>query len=149
MGGYLVNFAVYTCAMVGVIFLALWVFKKSMMPSCTNRKDNLLNIIESLSLSPRKTIHVVKAGNERFLIAADLDRTTFLTRLDDGQSLDEKLENRIFAPVNPTNAANNESNIRTKVAKSWDTKVEQNSEKKPFMRELLRKLNTQTVGEGG
>ena len=82
MGGYLVNFTVYTMAMLGLISFAVFVFKKFTDGTMRSDKSKFLNVEESMSLSPRKTLHVVRAGNERFLIAADIDRTTLISKLE-------------------------------------------------------------------
>ena len=78
--GYLTNFIVYTLAMVGVIMLAVMVFKITTTPS---KKGNskFLQVQETLSLSPRKTLYVISAGNEKFLIAGDADRTSLISKL--------------------------------------------------------------------
>ena len=86
MGGYLVNFTVYTLAMLGLISFAVFVFKKFTDGTMRSSKSKFLNLEESMSLSPRKTLHVVRAGNERFLIASDIDRTTLISKLDAPQS---------------------------------------------------------------
>ena len=82
MGHYLVNFAVYTMAMVGLILFALFIFK-----TCTcngfSRKSSMLNVIDSMKLSPRKTLYVIKVENEKYLIAADTDNTSLIAKLDD------------------------------------------------------------------
>ena len=92
MGGYLVNFTVYTLAMLGLISFAVFVFKKFTDGTMRSSKSKFLNLEESMSLSPRKTLHVVRAGNERFLIASDIDRTTLISKLDAPQSF-QKPEN--------------------------------------------------------
>jgi flagellar biogenesis protein FliO len=81
MGGYIANFTVYTMAMIGLICFAVFIYKKVM--DGTIRKDNtkFLCVEESMSLSPRKTLHIVRAGNEKFLIASDVDRTTLISKL--------------------------------------------------------------------
>ena len=81
MNGYVVNFTVYTMAMLGLICFAVFVYKKVMAGGI--RKDNtkFLSIEDSMSLNPRKSLHVVRAGDERFLIAADVDRTTLISKL--------------------------------------------------------------------
>jgi len=86
--GYLTNFIVYTLAMVGVIILALMVFKYS--TSCKVNKigsSKGLKVIDSLSLSARKTLYVIESGNERFLIAGDIDRTTLISKLEPNMSI--------------------------------------------------------------
>ena len=81
--GYLANFMVYTLAMVGVIILTLLVFKYS--TGCKIKKSNhsgSLKVIDSLSLSTRKTLYVVETNGEKFLIAGDIDRTTLISKLN-------------------------------------------------------------------
>ena len=76
MGGYLVNFTVYTMAMLGLISFAVFVFKKFTDGTMRSNKSKFLDVEETMSLSPRKTLHVIRAGNEKFLIAwlfVDLD----------------------------------------------------------------------------
>lgn len=81
MTGYLINFSIYTTAMIGVIFLALYTFKK-FSNGCFTKKSSILNIEDTMRLSPRKTLYIIKANNEKFLIAADVDRTSLLSKLD-------------------------------------------------------------------
>lgn len=85
MGGYLLNFIVYTAAMIGVIFLAVVVYKK--MYYTGSAQSNFLNVEESLNIAPRKKLYVVRAGNERFLIAADAERTSLISKLEEGQTV--------------------------------------------------------------
>ena len=92
MGGYLVNFTVYTMAMLGLISFAVFVFKKFTDGTMRSNKSKFLEVEDSMSLSPRKTLHVVRAGNERFLIASDIDRTTLISKLDAPQTI-QKTEN--------------------------------------------------------
>ena len=88
MGGYLVNFAVYTMAMTGLIFFALMVYKKcSEYGRLTMTKTRLIDIEETISLAPRKTLHIVRVNNERFLIAGDVDKTTLLAKLNSDSSV--------------------------------------------------------------
>ncbi len=82
MGGYIANFTVYTMAMTGLICFAVFVYKKFTDGSMRKGETNFLSVEESMSLNPRKTLHVVRAGNEKFLIASDVDRTTLISRLD-------------------------------------------------------------------
>lgn len=80
MSNYLINFSVYTTAMIGIIFLALFVFKKA-SSGCFTKKSSTLNIEESMKLSAKKTLYIINAENERFLIAADIDRTSLIAKL--------------------------------------------------------------------
>ena len=80
MSGYLINFIVYTAAMIGVIFLAVFVYKRFSYNGVS--KSKFLNVEDCINLAPRKNLYVVRAGNERFLIASDTDRTSLISKLD-------------------------------------------------------------------
>lgn len=79
MGGYLMGFVVYTAAMIGVIFLAVIVYKKFSYNGVS--KSKFLNVEDCISLAPRKNLYVVRAGNERFLVASDAERTNLISKL--------------------------------------------------------------------
>lgn len=79
--GYLTNFIVYTLAMVGVIMLAVIVFKLSTTTGTKSSAKNL-KVLDTLALAPRKTLYIVSAGEEKFLIAGDADRTTLISKLE-------------------------------------------------------------------
>lgn len=81
MGGYVANFMVYTMAMIGLICFAVFVYKKFTDGTMRTGENKFLSIEGSMSLSPRKTLHIVRAGNEKFLIASDVDRTTLISKL--------------------------------------------------------------------
>ena len=84
MSGYVINFAVYTMAMIGLIFFALMVYKKSVGIVGSNKsKRGKLEIEETMTIAPRKTLYVIRAGNERFLIASDADKTSLISKLAD------------------------------------------------------------------
>lgn len=92
MGHYIINFSIYTMAMVGLIFFALFVYKKFAINVIATKKRGILSIEDGLGISPRKTLYVIKAGNERFLIAADLDRTTLISKLNSTENLSQTVE---------------------------------------------------------
>ncbi len=79
--GYLTNFIVYTLAMVGVVMLALFVFKAS-TTSGVKSGSKFLKVHDTLSLGPRKTLYIVSAGEEKFLIAGDVDKTSLISKLE-------------------------------------------------------------------
>lgn len=85
MSGYLVNFIVYTAAMVGIIFLAVFVYKK--FSYCSTSRSKFLNVEECISLGPRKELFVVRAGQERFLVASDVGRTSLISKLNDNSQI--------------------------------------------------------------
>ncbi len=134
MGHYLINFMAYTLAMVGVITVCLVVYKKCVLNVGENKTPDFLKIENALNISARKTIYVVRAGEEKFLIASDVDKTTFLSKLECGQKVtfEEQIASTIKKP--------------TLAGLSIDEELidrRSNVTKLPVMKELARKLNTQ------
>lgn len=82
MSGYIANFTVYTMAMIGLICFAVFVYKKFTDGTMRSGENKFLSVEDSMSLSPRKTLHIVRAGGEKFLIASDVDRTTLISKLN-------------------------------------------------------------------
>lgn len=89
MNSYLINFAAYSFAMIGFILTLVFIYKKSVNSSNPISNKQFLQIENSLRISPVKTIYVIKAGCERFLIAGDTATTTMLAKLDDNNSLSQ------------------------------------------------------------
>lgn len=87
--GYLTNFIVYTFAMVGIMVIALLVFKKS--TGGGSKQSRFLKVIDSISLGPRKTLFIVSAGEEKFLIAGDSERTSLISKLNPKKSIEEQI----------------------------------------------------------
>lgn len=90
MGGYLINFIVYTTAMIGIIFLAVIVYKNFSYNGMS--KSKFLNIEDCISLTPRKNLYVVKAGKERFLIASDPERTSLISKLNESEKITNSVD---------------------------------------------------------
>lgn len=88
--GYLTNFIVYTLAMVGVIVLALMVFKGA-TNGTVKGSSKFLKIQDSLSIGPRKTLYIISAGEEKFLIAGDVDKTTLISKLQSNENTEIKI----------------------------------------------------------
>ena len=87
MNGYFINFLVYTLAMVGIMLLSIIVYKKTALSKNFGGNKNSMKIEESLNLSPKKTLYVINVRGERFLIASDMERTSFLAKLDNNSPL--------------------------------------------------------------
>ena len=90
--GYLANFMVYTLAMVGVIVVALLIFKNATSGGITGGKSKYLKIIDTLNLAPRKTLYIVSTGREKFLIAGDVDKTSLISKLQTAEDCDVSCE---------------------------------------------------------
>ncbi len=114
--GYLSNFIVYVLAMIGVIMLALFVFKY--VNGCNTKKSakrNGLKVVDTLSLSTRKTLYVIEAEGEKFLIAGDIDRTTLISKLNDINKINNR-ENTENADISTILKNNNEGIYTTQRA---------------------------------
>ncbi len=83
MNSYIIHFATYTFAMIGFIVMLLFVYKKAVAPPSQSAYKNFLKVESTLRIAPTKTVYVIKAGNERFLIAGDAANTTMLAKLDE------------------------------------------------------------------
>lgn len=127
--GYISNFIVYFLAMIGIIILALYVYKKFSISSFSTKRNNSLKIEDTLSLSPRKTLFVIRDGNERFLIAADLERTTLISKLEDREEVHEEINHRMIR----SNVDLTERGIRAQ-----DNVAPM---KRPIMKEIKNRLN--------
>ncbi len=153
MESYLVNFLVYAMAMVGLLFLCLMVYKKTMLNTKCVKKNDELVLENALNISQRKTLYVVKAGKERFLIAADAERTSFLAKLDSDNVVNQQVEDRVVTiPVEQENFGAVQQVRKTKLSDYSEVMKDlENSknvrtlgvknESKPIMKEMLRKLS--------
>lgn len=92
--GYLSNFIVYLLAMIGLMMLAVFIFK-----NCTSKINNTngknINIIDSVSIGARKNLLIASVGNEKFLIASDADRTSLISKLENEKISESKLSELI------------------------------------------------------
>lgn len=139
MTGYLINFTVYTVAMIGIIFLALFTFK-AVSGGCFSKKSSTLKIEETLKLSARKSLYIVNAKNERFLIAADIDRTSLIAKLDSNTPILEK-----SAVVREDKSRRLSSFDGIESLNEFASVIDFNAErtkKGPIMKELAKKLST-------
>lgn len=98
--GYITNFIVYTLAMVGVIVVALLVFKNATSIGI-NKASKYLRIIDSISLGQRKNLYIVSTGKEQFLIAGDVNNTSLISKLE-GISIQNETKQDLFDAIKPT-----------------------------------------------
>lgn len=138
MGHYMIGFSIYTLAMVGVIFGALFVFK-TFSNKCFNKKSSMLKIEDSMSLSPRKTLYVIKANNESFLIASDIDKTSLIAKLD--KQCEAETVTPEFARTDKSSTLTSFDGIESmdEFASLIDFQKER-ANKRPMMKELARKV---------
>src|SRR5574344_2436455 len=99
MGGYILNFTVYTIAMIGLIFLALFVYKKCAIDAQTSSKTKFLRVEDTINLAPRKQLFVISAGFEKFLVASDAERTTLISKLNEQTSENKQIPEPTFDDI--------------------------------------------------
>ncbi|MBO5948565.1 FliO/MopB family protein [bacterium] len=121
MSNYISHFAVYLFAMVGFICVALLIVKKSVVGGFSKKTSSFLQVEDTITIAPKKSLYVIKAGEKKLLIASDEGRTTFLTELNEKEKLQKSIEQM--------------------TSKLQGVKINTNTkEKTPVMRELLTKL---------
>ncbi|HEY9746149.1 MAG TPA: flagellar biosynthetic protein FliO [Oculatellaceae cyanobacterium] len=85
---YLGSFVGYTLLAVGMIYATYWFLKRKPMKWLTGpafqktAKAALLEVEANLALEPRKTLYIVRAGQERFLISTTMEQVQCLARLE-------------------------------------------------------------------
>ena len=134
--GYLTNFIVYMLAMLGVLAVAVLVFKHTGKVGVTSGK--CLKVLDSLSLGARKTLYIVSAGEEKFLIAGDVDHTSLISKLHP-----QSAEERISAVVseNYDNFSTKSTRDKSYIDRSMvGIKRTQNSPYEPVMKNLAEKI---------
>ena len=131
MTTHIIAFIFYTLAMLGVIFIAFAVYKNIVL----NQKSphiSKLKIEDMLRLNQRKSLYIINWEDEKFLIAADVDSTTFLAKLE------SKEKNQI---TEQTQTPKKEIPINTLEEKLVELKKSDNSSKN-VMRSILKEINS-------
>lgn len=148
MGSYIINFSVYTMAMVGVIMLALFVFKFC-MGFTPSKKNSTLKVLETMKLSPKKTLYVIKAEGEKYLIAGDIDNTSLIAKLSDTQDTTQVLKTQKFSTIAENVSKREDKSMKLSSLdgvvslKDFSDKInfaEKKVAKRPVMRQLAAKL---------
>ena len=88
---YITAFIFYTLAMIGILLLGFVVYKKTIMTT-KNETKGMIKILDSMPIGNKKNLLVVKIKNERFLIASGMEHTTFLAKLAEDNSKQEKIQ---------------------------------------------------------
>ncbi|MDD3149695.1 MAG: hypothetical protein PHV68_02580 [Candidatus Gastranaerophilales bacterium] len=134
MTQYIIGFTVYTLAMTGVLFLAFIIAKKSMMQGGFGKPKNKdFYIEESLNIAPGKTFHIINVKNEKFLVCADRERTSFLTKLENEQKTVKIVQKEPEKKVEKTHL-----NVNYLSQKYLSSK--NNSNKKSVIRKMLEQI---------
>ncbi len=130
MTTHIIAFIFYTLAMLGVIFVAFAVYKKVAFNQGA-QSNSKLKINDMLHINQRKSLYVIQYENEKFLIAADIDRTTFLARLNqkNNSNFQQEEPSQINACADPEQMV---QELRQEGLSS-----------KAAMRKILKELNSQ------
>lgn len=134
MSGYIVHFGIYTMAMLGIIAVAVLTYKMSYSGMRTGGNSSLLSVTDSMKLTPKKTLYVVKAGEERFLIASDFETTTLISKLGENETIEN-----VSMPQREDKSSKLPHADGLKSMNDFISKFETKS-KKPVMKELAKKL---------
>lgn len=155
MRTYILAFMFYTTAMIGVMLTGFLIYKKFIMQGKSQAK-NMIKIMDALPLAPKKTLYVIKVKNERFLIASDMQQTTFLAKLSDDNT---KKEYKSYIEEQPE-VTNFQQERLNRIQKQFqelynkgdETKVVELNEKpsrKDMIKKLLKDLNdTKSAAQG-
>lgn len=84
MTEFIIGFTVYTLGIIGLLVVG-FVLAKYFMNNTgkfKGRQKNFLKIEQGMPLEPRKTVYVLKAGKQKFLIATTPENVSFLAELD-------------------------------------------------------------------
>ena len=154
---YITAFIFYTLAMIGVMLMGFVIYKKMIMPK--QEVKGMIKVLDKTSITPKKSLMVVKVKNEKFLIALDAERTTFLSKLtDEKQTTKEQKEEKVILqnPQIPQKAVYTDELQQQRLDKiqrqfkqlysdNEEPKVEQHTDRKEMIRKLLRELNDTTT----
>lgn len=94
-----------------------------------------------MSLSPRKTLYVINAKNESFLIASDVDRTSLIAKLD--TNCEAQVVTPSITRVDKSTKLTSFDGIESmnEFTSLIDFQKEK-ANKRPMMKELARKLKS-------
>ena len=123
MNGYIAHFSVYLFAMIGIICFALFLVQKSVVSGYRNKKSSFLQVEDTITIAPKKSLYVIKAGEKKLLIASDEGRTTFLTELDDKVKLQKSISDMTSKLSGVKLNKNCQTPVKTPVMRGLVTKL--------------------------
>lgn len=104
MTSYIWSFFIYTLGAVGVL-LAGYIVAKHFINSgfdmIKNPQKDFLKLEQGIRLEQKKSVYLLRAGNQRFLVASSPEGVTFLSELNPDNVLPE-IEKTPQQPNNPT-----------------------------------------------
>lgn len=134
---YIVNFIVYTLAMIGILLIAYTVYKKTVLLNPIKR-NSLLSISDMMRLPDRKMLYVIKCGKEEFLIASSPEKITLISKV---KSINEDIEKYL-------KEKNIEEYQKEELIEKNETKNEEPQNQK-IMKSLLKELSDRNKNSKG
>ena len=145
---YILAFIFYTLAMIGILLVGFVVYKKFMQGN-KNEKKGMIKILDSIAIAPKKNLLVVRVKSEKFLIAIDSERTTFLSKLaPDEKSRKEIVEQKPQQTDKSEQDKFSDIQQRFMDLYSQEDEEEQTLTKKDMIHKLLKDLNKTNVKTG-
>ena len=93
-----VDILVKLSLIVGLIYGALWVFRRWRGADLRSGAKKV-DVLETVHLSPRRAIHLVRAGDQIILIGATDQNVTFLSDIENPASASAEQSSPVFAEV--------------------------------------------------
>jgi len=148
--GYLTNFIVYMLAMAGVLAVTVLIFKQATNGGNKVSGGKCLKVLDTLSIGPRKTLYIVSAGEEKFLIAGDTERTTLISKLNPRGGYEERIPAIMSSETDDfsTKSVREQAEIVTKNKLYTDRMGIRTTQKAPYssvMRNLAEKISLSTA----
>ena len=155
---YIAAFIFYTMAMIGVMLIGFVIYKKTIITGKSENKG-MIKVLDKTAISPKKSLLVVKVKNEKFLIALDAERTTFLSKLADEKQPNKDQKEIYSAPSNQMQMPQMQtqindvqqqrlSRIENQFRQLYSDKQEEikpeQTDRKEMIRKLLKDLNNTT-----
>lgn len=134
---YIVNFIVYTLAMIGILLIAYTIYKKTVLLNPIKR-NSLLSISDMMRLPDRKMLYVIKCGKEEFLIASSTEKVTLISKI---KSINEDIEKYL-------NEKKMEENPKGNFIETIEIKDEKPQNQK-VMKSLLKELSDRNKNSKG
>jgi flagellar biogenesis protein FliO len=85
MTQFIIGFVVYTLGTIGLLllgYIGVKYFLNSLNAPSSKHCKNYLQLESAITIEPRKAVYILKAGNQRFLVATTPENVSFLAELN-------------------------------------------------------------------
>ena len=138
--------------MIGVLFIGYLIYKKTTFFQKQEGK-NMIKILDRIAIAPKKSLLITKVCDEKFLIALDSDRTTFLAKLNFEETIPSKEETtkpKITTDTMPDTKNPTSTDIQKQFMELYNKEENKDifSERKEMIRQILEELNSDDIKTG-